>query len=86
MPTPKKAVRKPNRRLTALYLACIGFGTVVVLISAWYIFDGVVSLIMYSHQHWYEQAIRVVRIILAVVVICITLKINLVMRRLVKRS
>jgi hypothetical protein len=86
MPTPKKAVRKPNRRLKALYFTCIGLGTVLVLISAWYIFDGIVSLIMYWHQHWYEQAFRVVRTLLAFVVIYIGIKLPLVIRGILRRS
>jgi hypothetical protein len=38
-------------------------------VGAWVAFDGIVSIIYYLHQHWYEHAVRVARIGCGLIVI-----------------
>ena len=34
---------------------------VLLMIGAYLVADGVGSIVVYRHQHWYEHAVRVVR-------------------------
>jgi hypothetical protein len=42
-------------------------GAAILLIGVWLMLDGIVSIVIYWPQHWYEHAIRIVRIILGII-------------------
>ena len=53
-------------RLAAI-VPCI----ILIIFGSWLMLDGFVSIIMYFHQQWYEHAIRIVRLRIGIILICL---------------